>query len=142
MTTFTKLTTGVLAGAALVAAAAPADAQYRSYRHHRGGDRTALAIGAGALGLAVGAALSSSNRGYYGGRGYYGDRGYYGGGRGYYDGYYGRPYAYNGGYGYGYGRPYGYGGSYYGYSRNRCWTERQWDDWRGRWRRVRVCDRY
>ena len=141
MISFSKLTTGVIAGTALVAMATPAEAQHRHFRHHRG-DRTALAVGVGALGLAVGAALASGgrDRGYYG-RGYYGDRGYYGG-RAYYDGYYGRPYAY----GYGddgyYGRPYGYGSSWYGSSRGRCWTERQWDDWRGRWRRVRVCDRW
>lgn len=134
MTTFTKITAGVLAGAAMVAAASPADAQYRGYRHYRGGgDRTALAVGAGVLGLAVGAALSSRDRGYYGNRGYY-------------DGYYGRPYAYNsggyGGYGGYYGSPYGYDGGYYRAPRARCWTERQWDDWRGRWHRVRVCNRY
>nr|WP_232328896.1 hypothetical protein [Sphingomonas horti] len=116
----------MIAGATLVATASPAEAQYRGryYGHHRG-DRTALAIGAGALGLAVGAALASNSR-----------RGYY---DGYGGGYYGRPYSYNYGY---YGRPYsGYGyGSYY--APRRCWTERQWDDWRGRWRRVRVCGRY
>jgi hypothetical protein len=138
---FTKMTTGLVAGATMLVAAAPAEAQYRGYRHNRGGDRTALAIGAGALGLAVGAALASSNRGYrdrgYYGRGYYGNRGYYGGSR--YDGYYGRPYAY----GYGsYGRPYGYGGGYYAAQRRSCWTDRVWDDYRGRWRKVRVCDRY
>ena len=37
MSTFTKITTGVLAGATLMVAAAPAEAQFR-YRH-RGGDR-------------------------------------------------------------------------------------------------------
>jgi hypothetical protein len=128
----TKITAGLLAGATLVAAASPAEAQYRYYRHH--GDRTGLALGAGALGLALGAAVASSshNRGYYG-NGYYGNS-YYGGG-----GYYGRPYAYNDGY---YGRPYGYGGGYYSAPVRRCWTERQWDDWYGGWRRVRVCNRY
>lgn len=134
MTTFKKITTGVLAAATLTAVASPAEAQYR-YRN-RGGDRTALAIGAGALGLAVGAAIGSSNRrggGYY--DGYYGRRG------GGYDGYYGRPYAYNG-YGYGYAQPRGYGYGYRAVPRQRCWTDRQWDEWRGRWRRVRVCDRY
>ena len=131
----TKITAGLIAGATLVATASPAEAQYRHryYRHH-GGDRTALAIGAGALGLAVGAAIAGGSR--YN-RGYYGDR--------YYGGYYGRPYAYSDGYyggGY-YGQPYGYGynDGYYRSSRP-CWTERQWDDWRGRWRRVRVCGRY
>ena len=128
----TKITTGLIAGATLVATASPAEAQWRHryYRHH--GDRTALAIGAGALGLAVGAAIGSGSR--YN-RGYYGDRYYYGGG------YYGRPYAYNYYDGY-YGRPYGYDYGYRSYYAPRCWTERQWDDWRGRWRRVRVCDRY
>lgn len=133
MTTFKKITTGVLAAATLTAVASPAEAQWR---YRRGGDRTALAIGAGALGLAVGAALASNSR-----RGGYYD-GYYGRGRydGYYGrGYYGRPYAYQG---YGYGRPYGYGYGYRAVPRQRCWTDRQWDDWRGRWRRVRVCDRY
>jgi hypothetical protein len=114
----TKITAGLIAGATLVAAATPAEAQWRHryYRHHRGND-AALALGAGALGLALGAAIGSSSR-----------RGY----NGYYGGYYGRPYAY--GYdGYGY-RSY--------YAPRRCWTDRQWDDWRGRWRRVRVCERY
>ncbi|MFD1612809.1 hypothetical protein ACFSCW_13465 [Sphingomonas tabacisoli] len=124
----TKITAGLLAGATLVAAASPAEAQYRYNRYygHRG-DRTGLALGAGALGLALGAAVASSNRG-----GYYGNRGYYG------NGYYGGSYAYNDGY---YGRPYGYGYGY-GYAPRRCWTERQWDDWYGGWRRVRVCTRY
>jgi hypothetical protein len=125
----TKITAGLIAGATLVAAATPAEAQYRHryYRHHRGND-AAVALGAGALGLALGAAIGSSSR-----RGY---SGYYGGG------YYGRPYAYNGYYGGYYGRPYdGYGYRSY-YAPRRCWTDRQWDDWRGRWRRVRVCDRY
>jgi len=128
----TKITAGLLAGATLVASASPAEAQWRGhYRHHRG-DRTALALGAGALGLAVGAAIGSSSRH----RGYYGDS-YYGGG-------YYRPYAYNGYYDGGYyGQPYGYGYGYRSYyAPRRCWTDRQWDDWRGRWRRVRVCDRY
>ena len=129
----TKITAGLLAGATLVASASPAEAQWRHryYGHHRG-DRTGLALGAGALGLALGAAIGSSSR-----RGYYGDS-YYGGG------YYGRPYAYNGYYDGGYyGQPYGYGYGYRSYyAPRRCWTDRQWDDWRGRWRRVRVCDRY
>jgi len=38
------------------------------------------------------------------------------------------------GYNRGYGRGYGYGGGY----RQRCWTERQWDRWRGSYA-VRVC---
>jgi len=130
VSTIKKITTGLVAGATLVAVASPAEAQWR---YRRGGDRTALAIGAGAVGLAVGAAIASSNRGWRGdrwGRGYYG-------GRGWDNGYYGRPYAY------GYGRP-GWGAyeGWYGAPRARCWRERVWDDWRGRWRRVRVCDRF
>jgi hypothetical protein len=131
VSTIKKITTGLVAGATLVAVASPAEAQWR---YRRGGDRTALAVGAGALGVAVGAALASSNRGWRGdrwGRGYYGrgwDRGFYGGPRGY---------------AYGYGRP-GWGAydGWYGAPRARCWRERVWDDWRGRWRRVRVCDRW
>lgn len=128
MTNYSKITAGLLAGATLVIAASPAEAQYRYYGHHYRGDRTALAIGVGALGLAIGAAAASGSR-YnreYNGNGYYED------------GYYGRPYAYNS-YGYDsyYGRPYEYG-----YAPRRCWTDRVWDDYRGGWRRVRVCDRY
>lgn len=126
MSNLKKITTGVIAGATLLTVAAPAEAQWR---HRRGGDRTALAIGAGAVGLAVGAAIASNNRGWRG------DRGYYGRGRGWDRGY-GGPYAY----GYGYGRP-GWGAydGWYGAPRARCWRERVWDDWSGRWRRVRVC---
>src|SRR4051812_3709245 len=74
-----KLITGTAAALALAAttigAAAPAQAQWRGgyyrgyhgghyYRYH--GDRTGAAVGAGILGLAVGAALASSGpRGYY-----------------------------------------------------------------------------
>jgi len=119
---FKKITTGVLAGATLLTVASPAEAQWR---YRRGGDRTALALGAGALGLGVGLALANRDRGWRGDRW---DRGYYG-----------RP----GGFAYGYGRP-GWGAydGWYGAPRARCWRERVWDDWRGRWRRVRVCDRW
>jgi hypothetical protein len=100
--------------------ATPADAQRyygRHYHHH--GDDAALAIGAGILGLGLGAAVASSNRGYYN-NGYY-TNGYYG--NGYYNrGYYGRPY---------YGNGYAYG--------RRCGTHRVWDDYSGRWIRVRSC---
>ena len=81
-----KVVLGLTAASTLaVATATPAEAQrYRHYRHH--GDRAGLAIGAGILGLGLGAAIASSNRGYY-------SDPYYGG----YGGYYGDPY-----YGYGY----------------------------------------
>jgi hypothetical protein len=82
---FKKSMLGLALASTVAMAASPADAQ----RWHRGGyrghgDRVGLALGAGLLGLGVGAAIAS-------------DRGYYG--RGYYaPGYYGDPYAY--GYGY------------------------------------------
>ena len=54
-------------------AATPAQAQYyRGYRHHGGGDGAAVAVGAGLLGLAVGAAIASSDRPHY----YYRERVY------------------------------------------------------------------
>jgi hypothetical protein len=110
---FRKIALGLTAVSTLAVTATPADAQrYRHYRHH--GDRTGLAIGAGILGLGVGAAIASSNRGYYD-RGYYGDP--YSGGY-YNDGYYG-----NG----------------YGYDYRRCVTRRQWDPYYERWVRVRYC---
>jgi hypothetical protein len=117
---------GALALAATtVAAVAPADAQrwrggHRGY--YRGGDRTGVAIGAGILGLAAGAAIASSNRGYYGG------------GYGYGGGYYGGP-AYYGGPGY-YAPPPPQG--YYG--RGYCRSDWRWDGWARRYVRVRYCD--
>ena len=87
-------------GATVAGAAAPAEAQ-RYYRRGHSGDDAAIAIGAGIIGLGLGAAIASSSgrydRGYYGGydRGYYGrgyDRRYYGRSYGYRDRYYGRGY--------------------------------------------------
>jgi hypothetical protein len=97
-----KVLTAALAaltlGGAVCATAAPAEARdhyygggyYGGHRHNDAG----VAVAAGVVGLALGAALASdhgySHRGYYD-RGYY-DRGYYDGGyydRGYYPGYYG-----------------------------------------------------
>ena len=63
---------------AMALATAPADAR-SYYRHYHHGDDAAVAIGAGILGLAVGAAIASGNN----------DRYYYN------DGYYNYPY-YNG----------------------------------------------
>jgi len=117
-----------LLGTAMIATTAvtatPADAQYYRYRRHHGDD-AALAIGAGILGLGVGAAIASSNRSRY-----YDP---------YYSGYYNRGYSdpYYSGYG-------SYGGYYdpyysgYGY-RYRCTTHRQWDPYWRRWIRVRTC---
>jgi hypothetical protein len=120
---FRKSIAGLALASTVALTAAPADAQrYRRYHRHHGDD-AALAIGAGIIGLGLGAAISS-NRGYYG-NGYY-DRGYYG--RGYYgDGYYNRGY---------YARPYYGRGRYYGYH---CATRRVWDGYYGRWVRVRYC---
>jgi len=107
-----------LAGAT-IATVTPADARswHRGYSHGwhgRGhyyrGDRTGLAIGAGILGLAAGAAIASS------GRPYYGDR--------YYD--YGPSY---------YAPPPGY----YGYAPPPCPTRWRWDGYVGRYVAVPYC---
>jgi hypothetical protein len=105
--------------------------RWHSYRRNNN-NSAAYAIAGGIVGLALGAALSSSNRNRYG-DGYYNDR-YYGGG--YNNGYYNNGY-YNGGYyddGY-YGRNYygGYGdyGSY-GRSYRTCTSRRTvWDPYIG-----------
>ena len=93
------ITAGIAAltlGGALVGAAVPANAQgyhHGYYGHeggwHHGGNGAGVAVAAGLLGLAAGAAIASDHPRYYSERPYYGG-GYYGGG--YYDG----------GYGYGY----------------------------------------
>jgi hypothetical protein len=129
---FKKTALGLAAVSTLAMAASPADAQYRRYRHH--GDDAGIAIGAGIIGLGIGAAIASSNRGYgYGyGSSYYDP--YYGGyGNGYSS--YGNGYDpyYSGGYGG------GYGGVYYEGYRRHCTTRRQWDPYYGRWVRVRYC---
>ncbi|MFC4294638.1 hypothetical protein ACFO0A_06145 [Novosphingobium tardum] len=75
MTTIFQKT--ALAAALLAAgtmAASPAEARDRYYRH-RGGDDAAIAIGAGLVGLAIGAAISSHGDRYD--RGYYYDQSYY-----------------------------------------------------------------
>jgi len=55
---FRKAALGVaLVASTLVATAAPAEARDR-YRHRGGGDDAAIAIGAGLVGLAVGAAIA------------------------------------------------------------------------------------
>ena len=121
--TIGKVAAGV-AALSLVAAATTASADPRYGRHHRdrGGDTAAVAIAAGIVGLAVGAAISDGNRG---------DR--------YDDRYYGRrayapppppPPAY--GYGYGYApRPY--------YGDRECWTTRDYDRYAGVYRERTVC---
>ncbi|MDB5428566.1 MAG: hypothetical protein JWR47_1728 [Phenylobacterium sp.] len=133
-----KLLTAAMAaitlGGAVCATAAPAEARphgggyygggygggYYGGRHH---NDAGVAVAAGVVGLALGAALASNHGGYD--RGYY-DRGYYGGG-GYYDG------GYYGG---------GYYPGYYGYSGYRVCEGRRWvwDPYIGR--RVLVRSRY
>lgn len=123
--------TAVVAGAAL-----PADAQprrdYRSAPRYYDRDRhndTGVAIAAGVLGLALGAAIAGNNHSnsgsYYGGssysNGYYGNGYGSGSGSGYGSGYYNN--GYDSGYGYGsYGRGYD---SYYGRTCQR--DTRSWD---------------
>jgi hypothetical protein len=128
-------------------------AQARDHWGHRGGDDAAVAIGAGILGLAVGAAIADRGDDRYYDRGYYGSRryvtvrdrpGFYyyyyeGAPRRYYrDRYFGRPNYYGGrwdgryygnrwdrGYGRGYGRDYGRG---YGRGHDRGgWDGRGYD---------------
>ena len=118
-----KVVLGLATASTLAVTATPADAQrYRRYHRHHGDD-AAWAIGAGIVGLGIGAAIASSNRGYYG-------RGY----GGYYDPYYGGGYGYSS---YGYDGYYGRG--YYDGYRRHCVTRRQWDPYYGRWVRVRYC---
>lgn len=113
---------GMALAATALTAAAPADAQRWRGRNRGGGDVAAGALLGGIVGLGVGAAIASNNRGRYYDRGYYygpGPRGYY---APRYRGYYAPPpprfyRPYRGyaprAYGYGYGAPV-YGGGYYG----------------------------
>ena len=108
---------GLTVASTLALTATPADAQrYRYHRYYRHHDRTGTAIATGILALGVGAAIASSNRGYYG-NGYYGND--------YYDPYYG-----------GY-----YRSGYYrsGYYPRRCVTRVQYDPYYDEYVRVRYC---
>jgi hypothetical protein len=128
----TALAAALTFGGAVAAAAAPADARpygghYGHYNyghsHHRNND-AGVAIAAGVVGLALGAALAGNS-----GHSYY-NSGYYNGG------YYNNGY-YNNGYGYPAYGGYGYGG--YGY---RTCESRRWvyDPYIGR--RVMTESRY
>lgn len=76
-TLLTKAGLGMALAATALTAAAPADAQrYRRY-NRGGGDVAAGAVLGGIVGLGLGAAIASGNRGRYYDRGYYHDRGYY-----------------------------------------------------------------
>lgn len=107
----------------LVALATAVPAEARDRYHDRGGDDAAIAIGAGVVGLALGAAIASSDRD----RDYYYDDGYYPRG-----GYYVRTY------------PRYYGHPAYRYREPRHYYRRDWrghgwrgDGWRHRERRWR-----
>ena len=103
--------------AALALAASPAQARDGYSRGHDGGDDdAAIAIGAGVVGLALGAALASGNRD----RDYYDDDGYYYPRGGYYQSY---P-RYYGGYDYRYNRSYRRGSHGWRGDRHRGWGHR------------------
>lgn len=116
---------GVALAATALTTAVPADAQ--RYRRHYHNDRTGTAIVAGIAGLAIGAAIASSDRDRYYRDRYYRSRGY--------DPYYDD----------GYYRSHGYypNDGYYAYTyRQRyrhCYVERRWDPYWDRSVRVRVC---
>lgn len=113
--TLTKATVAGLAGAVALSAAAPAEA----HGWHRGGDGAAVAVGAGILGLAVGAAIASDHPRYYYDDYYYGPA-YYPAYPAYTSYYYSYPRPYYRGYRYyapyrGYRGYNGYRGYYGGY---------------------------
>lgn len=76
---------GLVMGATLLTAAGPAEAQRYRDRYYRDRDNTGAVVVAGIAGLAIGAAIASSNnnwrydydRGYYRQHGYYPTNGYY-----------------------------------------------------------------
>ncbi|MBY0582626.1 MAG: hypothetical protein K2P68_06875 [Sphingomonas sp.] len=123
-----KVGLAVALGATSLTAAAPAEAQH--YRggyggHYRHGGDAGVAVAAGIVGLAIGAAIASDNDRYR-------DRYYYN--RGYprdYDVRYYHDHGYypdNGYYAYRYREAY-----------PRCYVERRWDPYYGAPVRVRVC---
>ncbi|MBO9543669.1 hypothetical protein [Caulobacter sp.] len=118
--TIGKVAAGAAALSLVVATTASADPRYRHHRGH-GNDTAAVAVAAGIVGLAVGAAISDGNRGdrYYDDR-YYGRRAY------------APPPPPRYGYGYGYApRPY--------YGDRECWTTRDYDRYEGVYRERTVC---
>lgn len=69
-----KLGLGSALAASALLAASPAEARDRYYRHHD--DDAAIAIGAGVIGLAIGAAIADRSDDRYYDRGYYSERRY------------------------------------------------------------------
>lgn len=129
MSIMKKATLGLVAGATMLTAAAPAEAQWRRYHRDRGGDAAAAAIIGGVAGLAIGSAIANDRyrdryyRGGYYDRGFYGPRGYYGP-----QAYYGPP-RWRGGYAYAAPRR---------YWRGNC-IRRVYDPYIGRRVRVNYC---
>lgn len=120
---FRKAAIGTALAAATLLAAAPAEAR-DGYHHGGGGDDAAIAIGAGIVGLAIGAAIASDNDGHHHHRdGYYDD--YYNGGGYYGGGYYGYADPYPRGY---YYRSYP---RYRGYDRDYRYDRRDYRHYRG-----------
>ena len=130
---FKKLTTAAVAGAVALTIAAPAEARDRYYRHRSGGNDAAIAIGAGVIGLALGAAIASGNRNDrydYDDRYYYPRQNYY---QSYPQQYYYQPYPRQHYYQQQYRQDYNY--SYpRGYYDNRRWKKHYNRDRRDGWR--------
>ncbi|MEJ2459147.1 MAG: hypothetical protein P8Y58_13810 [Novosphingobium sp.] len=133
-----RLGIGTALAATVLTVASPAQARDH-YRHHGGGDDAAIAIGAGIVGLAIGAAIADSHDDRYYDSDYYPARRYvtvrdYPGYYYYYDGYPNRYY-----------RDRYYGRYYAPYYRNRWSRERDWRYSRRHyerdWRRHRDYDR-
>lgn len=148
------LTLGLAATTAISAVAfstaASAQSYGDSYRRDNDNNTAAVAVIAGVVGLAIGAAIASSNKNrsnsYYGNQYGYGSSPYYGSnayGYGQTSPYYGSGSGY--GYGqspyYGSGSSYGYGSSPYGggYGYQRCTTSRQWDPYSRRYVNRQIC---
>ncbi len=95
MNIFGKSVAALALGATALSMAVPAQAHERWGRG--GGDDAAIAVGAGLLGLAVGAAIASGDNGggYYGNEDYYNSYPQYYGGYGYYNNYPSYGYYYN-----------------------------------------------
>ena len=130
-------TMGVAAAIAATSLGFVQPAEARDYYDRRGGNDAAVAIGAGVLGLALGAAIADRGDDRYYDRRYYSNRRYVTvrNRPGYYYYYEGQPRRYyQDRY---YGRPNYYGGSYYGgwdRGRHRGWDRgrhRGWDHDRG-----------
>lgn len=118
---------------ALALITAPAQARDGYYRGHGGGDDAAIAIGAGVIGLALGAAISSGSRD----RDYYYDDGYDYPRSSYYRSY-PRYYSYDLDYPRyqwrGWDRRGGWGDRHDGWGHHGGWGDRGWSD-RGGWGR-------